>query len=281
MEDGVVVAAAEKPKPYVLGPLAGGDLPDVGSLLTETFAEFGDNIGPYAMAGVGLMLVTMPLAFVMIFGIYIVVFGGMFGTMIAGAAFSVFVSQTVSEDLGAVAMVVTQLATIAVPVVLVVGAVAAIGAILAPLNASLARAVAAQQRGGPKLELTSPFSTFTQDLVSVVVAALLIAALVTMGAFLCYLPALAVPLLFGFGTTMVALHRTGAGQGLRTSMQHALGHLSWHLPFGLLYLVFSMVAGYVPVLGPMFLVAFHVRAYRHVFGDGEEPNLQVGAGRAG
>ena len=35
----------------------------------------------------------------------------------------------------------------------------------------------------------------------------------------------------------------------------------------------SMVASYVPVLGPAFLMALHVRAYRSMFGDGPEPML--------
>jgi hypothetical protein len=35
----------------------------------------------------------------------------------------------------------------------------------------------------------------------------------------------------------------------------------------------GMVASYVPVLGPIFLSALHVRAYREMFGDGEEPVL--------
>jgi len=40
--------------------------------------------------------------------------------------------------------------------------------------------------------------------------------------------------------------------------------------YGLLTVAGGMVAGYVPVVGAMFMVAFHVRAYRYLFGDGPD-----------
>jgi hypothetical protein len=89
------------------------------------------------------------------------------------------------------------------------------------------------------------------------------------------LPGLAVPVVFGFATSLVFLHRQGAVQAMRTAMQHALAHLEWHTPFALLYLVMVSFGGYLPIIGPAFAIAFHVRAYRYVFGDGDEPALTV------
>ena len=41
----------------------------------------------------------------------------------------------------------------------------------------------------------------------------------------------------------------------------------------MVYLGLIMVGSYVPIVGPMFATAFHVRAYRGVFGDDAEPVL--------
>ena len=64
---------------YPTGPSPGGNLPDIGKLLSDTFAEFGDHIGPYLLAGLGFTLVLMPITFVSVIGAYVGVGVGMFG----------------------------------------------------------------------------------------------------------------------------------------------------------------------------------------------------------
>jgi uncharacterized membrane protein len=146
-------------------------------------------------------------------------------------------------------------------------------ALFAPLHASLYRAVAAQQRGEKPLELGSAFSTLTQGLMPAIGAACIVVALSLLGVMFCYLPALLVPIFFGFTMGFAALHGLGGTQSARLSLQHAMKNLNWYVMFGILSIVMSMVASYVPVVGPMFAIAFHVRAYRYLFGDGSEPNL--------
>ncbi|MFT7520790.1 MAG: hypothetical protein ACI9MC_002941, partial [Kiritimatiellia bacterium] len=52
---------------------------------------------------------------------------------------------------------------------------------------------------------------------------------------------------------------------LGKSFNHAKSNVGWHLgTFGLIFVV-SMVAGNIPVLGPMAAIAFIVRAYREAF----------------
>ena len=49
-----------------------------------------------------------------------------------------------------------------------------------------------------------------------------------------------------------------------------------HVLFALLFMAVSMVATYVPILGPMFISALHLRAHRTMFGDEREPKLLLG-----
>jgi hypothetical protein len=185
------------------------------------------------------------------------------------------IAEGVNEELGTLVALLAQLLSFVVAFggfMLVIGAMMAL---LAPLNASLVRAVAEQQRGGKELELTSVFSTLTQDVMRVVSAASLVTLLGVLGAMACYLPSLLVLFAFGFVGSLVALHRLPPLEAMRANLAHARAHLQWHVMFGLLYMVVLMVGSYIPILGSMFVVAFHVRAYRTMFGDGEAPVLQA------
>ena len=263
-----------KPKNYSTEPEPGGRLPDVGQLFTETMNEFMDNIGPYVLAGLGLTVVVVPITFLTIFVAYAVIFGGIFGISIVGAIAAVAAAE-VSEGLAGFVMLVFQILALVVPFGGFFLLIAGMMALLAPLNASLARAVAEQQRGGKKLDFSSTFSSITRDLVKVISVAGMMGLMTTLGALACYVPALGVLFLFGFAISMVALHRMAPVTALKANLAHAMAHLQWHVLFGALYLVVFMVGSYVPVVGSMFVVAFHVRAYRTIFGDGDEPELVV------
>jgi uncharacterized membrane protein len=275
---GVFDAPVATPKKgYSTDPEPGGRLPEVGQLLSETMAEFMDKIGPYILAGLGLTVVVVPIAFATIFVAYFVIFGGMLGISMVGIGVGAGIAENVNEGAGAFVMLVSQLLAIVVPLGAFVVLLMAMLALMAPLHASLVRAVAEQQRGGKELDFTSAFSTAGRDVAKVLIGAALITGLALLGALACYVPALAVTFLFGFVGAMVALHGVAPVTAMRANLRHALDHLWWHVLFGALYLVVLMVGSYVPVLGTMFVVAFHVRAYRVIFGDGEQPALEVAA----
>jgi hypothetical protein len=88
---------------------------------------------------------------------------------------------------------------------------------------------------------------------------------------MCYIPALLVPLVFGFVNTLVVLHRRGPLQAFIQNFQHMKGHSASHLIMGALQMALGMLAGMLPVIGPMFALDMHVRAHRKMFGDGSEP----------
>jgi hypothetical protein len=257
-----------KPKAYHVGRLEGGELPELGKLVSDTFAEFGDNIGPYVLAGLGLYLVTIPIALVAVFVGYFVGGVGFVGVALVGGVIGSVVGDNVDQGLGALVMVGAQLLSVAVLFLMIGVIIVGIVGLLAPINASLARAVAAHQRGEKPLELQSAFSSMGRDVVPVIVVTSAVTLLAVVLALFCYFPALAVTVLFPFAGTLVALHGDGAGAALRKAFAHARANLGWYVPFGLLFVVVTMVGANVPVVGPAFLVALQVRAFRHVFGDG-------------
>jgi hypothetical protein len=263
-------------KPYTLERTAGGRVPDLGQLISATIGDFTDNIGPYAMLGLGQFAVVFPVTLVAIvviyFGIFAVMFGGLFGTGMLAAV----IGRT-SDDAAGLVMVLGELLSMTVMMAFIFGAIGLIAAIVAPISASTTRAIAAHQRGEAKLELSSAFSTATQDVAAVIAVTLLVTTVILGGMMFCYLPGLAAMILLSFAFEMVALHRRGALSAVSSAARSAMGNPSFYLMFGLVYFVIMMVAAYVPIIGPMFGSALHVRAYRELFGDGDEPVLASAA----
>jgi hypothetical protein len=274
-EAGGAAAEGPPPKKYTREPLPGGHLPNIGELFNETLAEFQDNIGPYALASLGHTLVVMPLVMVAIFGMYFLMIMGFFGGTMVSVLAGVVVSEVIHPDLGALVMGVGYLLSMVLPFLAIFFVIGLMIGVMAPLQASLVRAVAAHQRGEAELDLSAAFSTVTQDLVSVLIAGTLLGTMTTVGVMLFILPGLLVPVFFGFAMGLVAINRRGGIEGVRMALQHALGHMEWHVTFGVLSIGLTMIASYVPIIGPAFAVAFHVRAHRQLFGDDVEPVLSA------
>ncbi len=260
-----------------LAPVSGGRLPAFGTLLGDTLNEMMENLGAYAVVGAvhfGIVLVVILIALLIA---YLVMFGvfalGLFGGVGGGTALT---------EAGAPEALAT-LVGVGGPVLGafggVVGSFLVIGPaflLLAPMNASILRAVAAHQRGERPLDLGAAFGTLTRDLLSVVLVVAGYGVLVFLGLLFCYLPAFLPMFLLAFASTLVILHRRGAATALSTAARHALAHPKWHGTYLLVTVGLGMVAGQVPVLGPMFLFALHARAHRELFGDGPEPVVEVG-----
>jgi len=245
---------------------AGGRFPNVGDLVQETWAEFMDAIGPYLMGMLGLVVGYL------IVGIaFTVVFGGLLAAVIV----AVTALSAISEQLGSAVGPVVGLLSVAVN--LVFGALVVVGsvALTAPLNASFLRAVAAHQRGEEELQVASAFSTITQDLPQVIGIGALVGVVSFVALLLCVFPVVLVPLFLGFAIPMVALHGMPAMHAARTNVEHVRDHLQDHAILALVTFALNSVAGLVPILGPAFVMAFSVRAYRKIFGDGEAPQLAL------
>jgi hypothetical protein len=249
---------------------AGGADADLSELIQEGIQDFSKDIGPYLLAGMGQFLVVVPVSFAAGLVAYFGSMLGMMGGWIVGLVLGLLLASLgdVGAFLGALVMVglpFLGLFAVLLPILPVMVA------ILAPVNASLVRAVAAHQRGEKELSLGSAFETLTEDVGRVIVTALVLTGFTMVGLLFCYVGALLVPILFGFVSTLVALHRCGPIEAFRLQIAHLRKHGNTHLMLGVGQIAFSMVAGFVPVIGPLFLVDMQVRAHRKMFGDGPTP----------
>ena len=260
-----------RPKPYTLEPVKGGQLPEHAKLLAGALQDLIDNLGPYVLASLAQTLIILPVVFVFIFVIYAVIGVG----AVVGIGGMIGLASAVGEEYAGIVMVVGQLLMFLAMFATIFAMAAGLGGLLAPLSASLWRAVAKHQRGEGKLEFGSVFSTVTENVGSVIMVQILLALGVSVGLLFCYLPGI----LFGFATAFAAplvfLHRRTPLEAVTIALNHTRDHLTWHAIWFAMMLVVGIAASYVPIIGPAFLLALQVRAYREIFGDGEEPVLDV------
>lgn len=254
-------------KPYRLERIERGSVPEIGKLLGATVGEFIDNIGPYAIAGVAQLCVTVPVVLLSLFVIY----GSIFGVLIVGAVGTVIAASAVGDDAAPLVTVLGELFSFGGLFVVLSLGITVITAIVAPVQASLVRAVAAQQRGEAKIDFMSCFASVGQDLIPVVVVNLIVAALISVGFLFCYVPGLIAMFACAFAASLVALHRRGAVDAVRLAAQTAFANPGFHIAFFAIIMITSFAAANIPVIGPMFILALQVRASRELFGDGEEP----------
>lgn len=244
---------------------AGGQLPDLGRAFSDTMSSFSRDIGAYAMAGLGLLVISIPISLVMIVGIYVVIGLAVFGMASAGSVEggepAVDPALSVVVGAGAVA------AFLAVILLLMV--------LLAPVTASLMRAVARHQRGERRLEFGAAFSTLSQDAGSVCGSTALSSLLGSIGGIFCYVPGLIVAFFLAHSFALVALHRLPAIAALKASVALVRASVGWNAKYFGLLLLINMIASNVPLIGPMFTFAFLVRVSRELLGDAEQPVLEL------
>lgn len=241
---------------------AGGVRADLGRAFSETLQEFTQDLGPYALAGLGLTVVML-LPTVLI-GLPI---GGfvLFSIFASAAAASRAGGSAASPTMSGVLMLVMIVVFLLVMVLCV--------AVLAGFMASLLRAVAAHQRGESRLAFGSVFATVRHELGKNVGVGLAVSCVTLLGVLLCYVPGLIAAFLLWLAGPLVALHGVPVGTALRLSTREVRSDLGWHLKYFGLWLVINMIAQYIPVLGPMFALAFSVRVFRELAGDGPTPQL--------
>ncbi|MES2643912.1 MAG: hypothetical protein V4850_30770 [Myxococcota bacterium] len=252
----------------------GGGIPSLGALYSETLTDLTQNIQGYLMMGLALMAVVFPVSMVGtmvgMIAMYAVMGVGIFASALGGSAIG---EATGEQDLGGIVTMFGSFGSFFLAFVVLFASLACLAGAMAPVSASLYRAIAAHQRGEGTLSFGDAFSTVRQDIVPTATVMLLVTGMAIVGVLFCYVGALVPAILFGFAFSMVALHRKGAMEALKICARHAMARPSEHAIFVLAYMGTAMVAGYVPLLGHMFLIALAVRAYRKMFGDGVEPVL--------
>jgi len=257
--------------------LAGGELPSVTELFSSVIQDVGDDLGGYAIAGLGYWLVQIAATMILIPVIYAAIIGGMLAGMAGGAGLGGLVGSVAGDPdvggaVGGIGMILGMTVGTFVPLFLVI---LAFTAVISPLSASLIRAIAAKQRGDEPLTIGSAFSTYTQDLVKVVGVQVVLMTLGMLALMACYFPVFFVGIPFGFAFTLVALHRRGPIDAVKLSFAHFMAHKQWHLGFWGMGIVAGIIGAYVPVIGMTVSLSYFVKVHRAVFGDDEEPAFEV------
>jgi hypothetical protein len=248
---------------------AGGAKVDLGKAFNETLQDFTRDLGPYALAGLGLLVLTMAAVMLTLIPFYALIFGGMLlnvAVMSGGAAGG---GGTPDSPVPWMVAAIFGLAFFLL--------IAVLTAITAGFVASLLRAIAAHQRGSARLGFDAVYSTARQGIGAAVGVTLAGGLLAAVGALFCYLPGLIVSFLLFLATPLVVLHPVPVGRALRLSAREVRSDLGFYVKFYAIYLGVSIIAQYVPVIGPMFAVAYFVRVYRELFGDDPVPVFPGGA----
>ena len=116
---------------------AGGQLPPLHTLFNETFEDLTGNLADYALAGLGLFVVVVPVSFVlsMVAGIaiYIVMIVGVFASVLGGVAAG---EAAGDPDMGGLIGAVGMFGSMGMAALLLFAAIGTVSLFLAPLSAS-------------------------------------------------------------------------------------------------------------------------------------------------
>lgn len=251
--------------------LDGNGLPNPMDLGKAVLTEFMDDIGPYALAGVGTTLVGLVAGILLVTVAFGCFFGGMFASLGVGAGLASAGGDTMEAVGGAVAPIGVLLSYLGLILVVVVG-----GAILtAPFNGSLVRGIDNHRRGIKDLGFHSAFDTALQQPVKDILTTLVFQLLVLLGLPFFYIGALIVVFFLKWMPLGTYLDGHGPMASAKNAVGHSKSNLSWHLGIFGVGLLFGLVGGNIPVLGPMATSLFWVRSYRAVFPAGDEADPQA------
>lgn len=231
--------------------------PNVVDLATRAVSTIGKDPGGYLLAGLPPALVGL------VFGVG--------GVLLAYAAFFAgMVPGVLSDDPGEAAVMGMGLG-----LGLLFPAILAATVLVAPMIASLHRAVWRSLLHGEKLTIGSALSTFGQDLGKVLAFNVLSGVAIFAGVLLCYVPGLIAMALLVFAGPAIYVHRLGVGEAIGLSIRSAQDEPGWHLGFFALSFVIVLVLQYVPIVGMMLYYTAHtlfvLLAYRELYGDGDLP----------
>lgn len=217
-------------------------LPSVGHLLEELGDDLSQNPGGWLLAGLAFTLVTYAIP---------VLAAGLLLVLLIPAAM-------VGREAGGFFLLSFLLITLLA------------SAAIAPFLASFYRAARDHLHRRAQLTFSAPFRSLGQDVGSGILVTLAVGALVALGSMLFVLPGLILAWLLMWSLPLVFLHRRGVGEAFAASFDLARRDPGWTLLVALIGVGIVVIAGAVPVVGPMVMmpigVLFHARAFEAAFG---------------
>lgn len=248
------------------------ELPSAIDLVSDSFKTFMDDIGPFALGGLGAFLAGLA-AMVVIFSLgFGCLFGGVFGGMILVGGAGASGSEELAAGAGLLSTLIFLVSYLGMFLVIFLGTAIVTG----PLNGSLMRAADVHLRGGPKVGFGSAFSTMTQQPVKDILAPMGLGLSIMLGLFVFYVGALFAVFFLHWWPFYVWLDGASPLEGAKRAFNHSKDNLTWHLGVFGLALAIGLVANYVPVLGPMFASIYQLKAYRAVYPrESADPDILI------
>lgn len=233
-----------------------GELPELGTLLSETMEDITENIAGYALAGLGLFFVTFIMVFVAIFVLY----GGM---AVIGIG-AVMIGALIGGDIGPLIAMLGGMVGFFLLMFVFMGVM--MGTLL-PVQASLERSIRDHIHGRGQLGIHSAFTSLFTDIVPLLLAGMGLIAASMVGILALYVGALVAGWALYWTISLVALDRRGAMDALKTSLSRVTGDMGGVGVLTLVTMLLGLVASYVPIIGPMFAISLKVRAHEAIFGE--------------
>ena len=244
----------ETPAPPGVAPSTApsDQLPDVMKLFTATLNDLVANFVDYFLAGLGLFL-----------PVFVVTLGLVLGALVLGFVPMVLGTAFDQPELGSLFGMIAMFVAIFAAVFLATAAVA-------PLQASLGRAMLARIETGERLTIASAYNRSMVDVFPVFGLTFAQLALTMLGVMMCYLPGLIVGVALTFALPAMIVHRLGPFEAIGRSLKHTMANPLWHLGFFGLGFVILFVGQQVPLIGPVlslpFWLGYTLRGYIGVYG---------------
>lgn len=244
---------------YTLEPVDADALPSPTDLASGTLSLFMDNIVPMLMVGLGLTLIGLVSLFVTI----PVAIGSLcLIQIVAGGAAAGLEAATGSETIAAVIAVLLGLGGYLIAGLLFIGVSSAL---TGPFSGSFMRAMDRQLAGGVEVSFGDIFSTAFDQPAKDILSTAILGLAILLGLPFCYVGALVPAFFLMWFTWSCELDSVPLGTALRRSVRAVLARPGWCAVVFLLTILFSMIGGYIPILGPVATVLFMLRAYRAIF----------------
>jgi hypothetical protein len=229
-------------------------------IASDTLNELIQHIGPLALLGVGQLLAAVAAMAI----ILPVAFGCFFGFAIGGGAVGAGVGAAGEEAEAAAAMISMGFGLVGYLLMLLIIVFGA-AILLAPIHGSTVRAIDDHLHGVRTATLGGAFDTATKQLGGDIGSTVGMQLSIVLSLIAPIVGPLIAAFFLGWWALASQLDGDGIGAGARRSFAHTRAHMSWHLSYFGMAIVFGLVGGNIPVLGPMAALLYQVKSYRAAF----------------
>jgi hypothetical protein len=236
------------------------ELPSPIDLASQTLSFFIANVLPMLWIGLAQTLVSIVASFIVI----PIAFGCLCGLGLGGSVTAAALDAALDASGGA-AGPATMLSMLAGYLGFFATILIGIAILSGPFFGSMVRALDRLVRTGEEISFGDVFTTAFKQPFKDVMSTLILLTLILLGLPFCYIGALIPAFFLMWFTWSCELDGVPLGRALSRSIRAVLARPSWCLGAFAIGVVFGILGGYVPILGPVATLVFYTKAYRALF----------------